>query len=159
MLHLKFKMKSNNEKWNERRKQQKDEHAINRYAIELLCYAAAVFCVCAFVMRLRFSCSFFNWVHFNHFNFSTMILFWMLWRYGYVSCWFPITCVLFFPHPRLRVCLFVCRHQYFKFNKLFKFSISIASVGWILSKWNTSHEMHTWFTFGSNKENKYKNTA
>lgn len=139
MLHLKFKMKSNQTR-EKRKKEEKDENAINRDANELLCYA--VFCLCAFVVRLRFTCSFFNWVHFNHFNSSMILLRIHIFFIAGSSLLNVMTfwvCFLFISnnHVFMLACLFVCLFATTNIsntNKLFKFIISIASVGWILIK-------------------------
>lgn len=115
------------------KKEEKDENAINRDAIELLCLCfclCALWCVCALRAHSSSECilitSIPQW--FSYLYFLLLVpLFWMLWVY------------FLFVFTSTFACLIVCRHQYFKFNKLFKFSISIASVGWILE-----NETNTW---------------
>lgn len=114
------------------------------------------FSLWAVVMRLRFTCSFFNWVHFNHFKFTMILfsicfvffhcwfLFWMLWHYGYISCLYPITCVLFFTSTCMFVCLFAATNISNSINYsilLFQLHPSVRATHKKLSTFHSFFEM------------------
>lgn len=119
LLHLKLKMKAMLEKLNAKNGK-KGPNAINRIRLNCCLLCMHWKCVC-----LPYVIILLNRVHFNHFIWTDFFLLWVT---------FMFVSTVWFSFLFLRL-LFVRRHQYLIFNKLFRFYISLfASSLWIKSR-------------------------